>query len=147
MKTIDDTESAVSEVEDVLTQFDDLTAAVKAKTSEIATLQAEHESNTADHSADFAKRLKIHSANASALVLHQADLLTLQSNADGQKRKVIALGKATGDGLASLSSQLQALARRRSGAGNSPRSLRQTSHSPLALVVTVRIGSTQPPSP
>jgi hypothetical protein len=111
MKTIDNAEAAVSAVEGALTQFDDLTAAVKAKTVEISTLQAEHESNTADHSADFAKRLKIHSANASALVLHQADLLTLQSNADGQKRKVLALGKATGDGLQSLSSQLQAVAR------------------------------------
>ena len=111
MKTIDDAGKAVSDAEAALARFDGATAAVKARTAELSQLQAEHESNTADTSGDFGKRLKIHAANSSALTLHQADIATLQAAAGVQKRQALAAGRAASAKLTSLHAQLGAVAR------------------------------------
>jgi hypothetical protein len=109
MDPINDVEVAVSATESALARFDELTATVKAKQSEIAELQTEH-ATTADTSVEFAKRLKLHTVTSSALVLHQADLLTLESEAAAQKRKVIATGAVALESLRNASGHLRALA-------------------------------------
>ena len=111
MKLIDDAEEAVSNVEAAIAQFDSATAAAKSKSSEIIELEAAHQNNTADFSGDFKARLKTHSANSSALVLHRADLLTLQSAAEAQKREVLATGAGAIATLKTLHALLLAKAR------------------------------------
>lgn len=88
-----DAEITVTAVEAELATYDVALEFVKAKQVEIAELEAAHQNNTADHSADFKTRLKAHSANSSALALHRADLLVLQRQADVQKAKVLEAGQ------------------------------------------------------
>lgn len=86
--------SAISDAETEIKELDKRLAAVKAKETEIAELEAAHQNNTADFSGDFKARLKTHSANSSALVLHRADLVSLNAAVDSQKKKCLAAGKA-----------------------------------------------------
>jgi hypothetical protein len=66
-------ESSVNDVEIELKAYDAALEPVKSKQIEIFELEQAHQNNTSDISADFRTRLKIHSANSSALVLHRAD--------------------------------------------------------------------------
>lgn len=89
MKLIDVAESSVSNLEHELAELDVALQLGRMKQDELEALKQTHAKNTTDLNGDFAKRLKVHSANLSALTLHGADLATLQKRADMQKVKVL----------------------------------------------------------
>jgi hypothetical protein len=76
-----------------LEKYDSAIAAVKAKETEITQLEADHENVTADVTVPFKVRTKAHAENSSALAIHRSDLISLQTAADAQQRKVVAAGR------------------------------------------------------
>jgi hypothetical protein len=106
MELLTEAESSLAELEQELKMFDDSLASVKAKSIEIAQLDADHQNNTSDVSGYFKTRLKTHSANSSALVLHKSDLVSLESAADLQRRRVLKIGQRAKSAFWTLHSQV-----------------------------------------